>query len=91
MMIDMYIDQVAARMDACILYVSIWTAALPWVTTFIAVAAILSREVVLLANFAAVKWRAVFTIVWKAEWWPQPGDDAACQKSVAPPVIYIVD
>jgi hypothetical protein len=44
-----------------------WAAALPWVNTFLAVTTILSREVILLANFATVKIRAVVRIIWKAE------------------------
>jgi len=62
------------------LALSIWAAALPWLNMFIAVTAILSREVVLLANFATVKIRAVLRIVWKAERWPQPGGNNACKK-----------
>jgi len=68
---------------------SIWTAALPWLNRFIAETTILSREVVLLANFAAMKWRAVLRIVWKAERWPQPGGNNACKKRCS--IRYIVD
>lgn len=53
-----------------------WTAALAWVDMFVAEGANVSREVVLLANFAAVKCRAVLTIVCKAERWPNHGGRA---------------
>lgn len=76
-----------------------WTAALPWVDMFVAEGAIVSREVVLLTNFAAVKCRAVLTIVWKAERWPNQESGAldllrGCeekrekQKSMPRSVIY---
>jgi hypothetical protein len=72
-------------MDTFVSGASVWTAALPWLNMFIAETAILSREVVLLANFATVKWCAVLRIIWKAERWPQPrGNDAYKKKMLDP-------
>jgi hypothetical protein len=76
-------------MDTLISGASVWTAALPWLNMFIAETAIPSREVVLLENFAAVKWRAVLRIIWKAERWPLPGGNETCKKRCS--IRYIVD